>query len=268
MAISSTYIYWRGGKFNRTSIASLLRAEKLSKVSFRVMQGGYNRGGVAASAGTHDGGGVVDLSVSGWSAATRSRVCAWLRRCGWAAWVRTPAQGFAWHIHAVRVGDATASAGARAQVVAYRYGRNGLAGNGYDTQTRQTYVSWENSRYNPANAVQKASRPASMTIEGKAYPGLSSVSVYWINNARKSNGFSRHIYCMEQWLSTLGYNKGGTNDGWWGPGIQADLDKFRWDHRKALGITNRAGAQGSVGLASLTLINHLAKSKRSVRKGK
>ena len=93
-----------------------------------VTQGGYNRGGVAASAGTHDGGGVYDLTK--FNAATRVKN---LRKLGVAIWRRKTNQGH-WveHLHGVVDGDGTASAGAKNQVTAYHKGRNGLANNAAD----------------------------------------------------------------------------------------------------------------------------------------
>lgn len=91
-------------------------------------QGGYNRGGVAQSAGTHDGGGAFDLTA--YNAANRVRV---LRMLGAFASIRESWEGnWPRHIHAVVDGDGTASAGARQQVDEYHAGRNGLANRAAD----------------------------------------------------------------------------------------------------------------------------------------
>lgn len=92
-------------------------------------QGSYNRG-VSASAGTHDGGGVVDINVSGLN---HNAVVRALREAGFAAWLRTPAEGFSYHIHACAIGDREMAPGARNQVRAYFNGRNGLANNRADS---------------------------------------------------------------------------------------------------------------------------------------
>lgn len=96
---------------------------------FNLTQGSYNRG-VGASAGTHDGGGVVDINTSGLAINATLRA---LRQAGFAAWYRTPAEGFAYHIHAVAIGDREMSSAARSQVSAYARGRNGLANNRADS---------------------------------------------------------------------------------------------------------------------------------------
>lgn len=102
-----------------------------------ITQGGYTGGTLAASFGTHDGGGAVDLSV-------RSAVD-WgilydeiplmidaLRVAGFAAWLRSPDQLYAGsviHIHAIAVGDVELSEAARAQIdgeFGYLRGYNGL----------------------------------------------------------------------------------------------------------------------------------------------
>lgn len=65
----------------------------------RIIQPCYNTG-VAASAGTHDKDGVVDVEVEGmgWRDAER-----FMRECGWACWYRFPPT-FGSHLHAVSLG--------------------------------------------------------------------------------------------------------------------------------------------------------------------
>jgi hypothetical protein len=107
-------------------------------------QGSYNPGGDPTSAGTHDGGGVVDVSVSGMSAATRTAVARALREVGFAAWVRNPTQGdWPWHIHAAAISDPDLSSQAQHQVGDYYLGRNGLANRGADDGPRVAIHTWE-----------------------------------------------------------------------------------------------------------------------------
>lgn len=96
-------------------------------------QGSYNPGGVAGSAGTHDGGGVVDVRISTMTTNGADLCVQALRRVGFAAWRRTEAEGFSPHIHAVAIGDAQMSPSAADQVQDYFNGRNGLASNAADT---------------------------------------------------------------------------------------------------------------------------------------
>lgn len=125
-----------GGKTVNVRTRTMLQtAARWANVSFSLTQGSYNSG-VSASAGTHDGGGVVDIDVDDWGSATRSRVVVALRKAGFAAWLRTPAQGFSYHIHACAIGDREMSSGAKNQVQAYFNGRNGLANNGADDAPR------------------------------------------------------------------------------------------------------------------------------------
>lgn len=95
-------------------------------------QGSYHTG-TSSSAGTHDGGGVVDIRVTTMTENGRNLCVQALREVGFAAWYRTPAEGFSVHIHAVAIGDWEMSPQAEDQVQDYFNGLNGLANNGPDT---------------------------------------------------------------------------------------------------------------------------------------
>ena len=110
-------------------------------------QGSYNPGGDLTSKGTHDGGGVVDVSVKGMTARTRTAVAKALRRVGFAAWVRNPGQGdWPWHIHAVAISDTDLSPQAQHQVGDYYLGRNGLANRAPDDGPEVPIRTWEEYR--------------------------------------------------------------------------------------------------------------------------
>lgn len=96
---------------------------------FSITQGEYSNS-VAASAGTHSGGGVVDIAAG---PGNGPAMVARLRSAGWAAWLRTPSEGFAYHIHAVLMNHPNLSPQARSQVASYLAGGNGLANGGPDT---------------------------------------------------------------------------------------------------------------------------------------
>jgi hypothetical protein len=124
-------ITWRGYQFDRYTVAALEEAERLLGSPLTILQGSYNggTGRVAASAGTHDGGGAVDVAVG----PMPSRIVRVLRSVGFAAWHRLPSQGpWGEHIHAILIGNTAASLGAKQQVVAYRNGRDGLVDNAID----------------------------------------------------------------------------------------------------------------------------------------
>lgn len=140
-----------GGKRVNARTRRMLQAADnlLPRWNFTLTQGSYNPGGVSASAGTHDGGGVVDVSVAGLSSAQRWQQVRALRTVGFAAWLRTPAQGFSLHIHAVAIGDPDIwqkNGGhiGRDQVCDYRRGRTGLASNAPDNTPRayRTGFTW------------------------------------------------------------------------------------------------------------------------------
>lgn len=125
--------------------------------ALRLSQGSY-RPRTDYSGTTHCGCGVNDVSrwVSGrlvtgpeWSEIVRC-----LRRVGFAAWHRTEAQGdWPEHTHMVAVGCPELSDSARAQVVDYLAGRNGLVNRGRDDGPRDWVgVTWEDYTPTPVRA--------------------------------------------------------------------------------------------------------------------
>ncbi len=139
---------WSGKTINQRTKDMLTTAQATSGVSITLSQGSYNAGGVAASAGTHDGGGVVDV------ASTSTVLLKALRQAGFAAWIRTPAEGFSYHTHAVAIGDREMSPSAKNQITAYYNGRNGLANNGPDTapsSVGRPYPAWAKKYGAPVN---------------------------------------------------------------------------------------------------------------------
>jgi hypothetical protein len=124
--------------------AMLTAAERLLGYPLVLEQGSYNPGGDPTSAGTHDGGGVVDISVSGMTAAKRPAVARALRQVGFAAWVRDPSQGdWPWHIHAAAINDTDLSSPAQHQVGDYYLGLNGLANRAADDGPKVPIRTWE-----------------------------------------------------------------------------------------------------------------------------
>lgn len=114
-----------------------------------VVQGCYHRG-VSASAGTHDGGGVLDLSVAGMSSKQIHQAVGAMRKAGFAAWHRTPLPGV-WgaHIHAVLIGHHNAAPLAKTQMINYRDHRDGLAGNRPDNTWHPKPRVWSHKRNKP-----------------------------------------------------------------------------------------------------------------------
>jgi hypothetical protein len=90
-----------------------------------ITQGSYNAGGVAASFGTHDGGGAVDLTVRNipidysikWE--DIPALIDALRLAGFAAWYRDERENLTPHIHAIAIGDRDLSPAAAAQLDGY-----------------------------------------------------------------------------------------------------------------------------------------------------
>ena len=117
-------VTFRGKPTDYRTAVMARSVERALGVTFYCYQGSYNPGGVGASGGTHDQGGVLDVNIPGGKdpgAVTRQ-----LRNAGFAAWYRTPAQGFTPHIHAVDIGNTRLAFNAGLQVENYRAGGSGL----------------------------------------------------------------------------------------------------------------------------------------------
>ncbi len=130
-------VNFRGVTINVRTQQMILKAEEYARkmggpTPFAMTQGSYHTG-VAASAGTHDHGGVVDIRTRG---LTKSQIAVRvkaLRMAGFAAWSRgNGADSMTPHIHACAVGDRELASLAKSQVRDYFAGRNGLSGGGID----------------------------------------------------------------------------------------------------------------------------------------
>lgn len=134
-----------GKEVNARTEAMLAEAQRRLGREFVLTQGSYNPGGDPTSAGTHDGGGVVDISVSDMDSATRTEVVRVLRTVGFAAWHRTPGQGdWPHHIHAAAISDPDLSSTAQHQTGDYHLGKNGLANEAPDDgPTVEPIPTWE-----------------------------------------------------------------------------------------------------------------------------
>lgn len=142
---SSTDSY-SGKRVNTRTRNMLSRADGMLSWSIVLSQGSYNSSN-PASAGTHDGGGVVDISVSSLTTTQRWQTVKALRTVGFAAWLRNPSQGdWPYHIHANAILDPDMSQTARNQVHDYYFGRNGLANHAADdtpSAYRMPFTWWE-----------------------------------------------------------------------------------------------------------------------------
>lgn len=268
-AAQTTYIRWRGKYACICMVEAFADLEKRSGRLGNPFQGGYNGGGVAASAGTHDDGGVADwstFSAARTKAARAMGICSNNRH----TWQRFSSN----HNHAFIVGCPHMSSGLRFQQSEYYAGRNGLAGRGRDTEWRpstiNTYRTWQSHQGVPMKPSKKPSKKTLM-ISGRWYEPISTVGARWVNRevTKYRRGtrrqLTREVFYVQTWLRKLGYYK-STLDGLWGKVSQAAYDLFRWNNRAALGIHNKAGASGTAGTASLTLLRNRAGSKMGISK--
>lgn len=120
----------------------------LIRQSVDFFQMGYNKGGVAASAGTHDRGGAIDVAQY-----TDDHLAVW-RMFGVRMQRRTKAQGFSPHGHGWPGGCPHMSSGLRYQESEWRAHRNGLISRGPVTGPGWTVITWQEAiaKYDPPTA--------------------------------------------------------------------------------------------------------------------
>jgi peptidoglycan hydrolase-like protein with peptidoglycan-binding domain len=132
---------------NQRTMAMFKKAEALSG-DMTITQGSYSDG--SQSAGTHTGGGVIDISgrnadgsVTYTDAQMNNRVAA-LRKVGFAAWFRNWSGNR--HIHAVAVNDPSLAVAAHdglCQVYEFRFGGDGLTCDRSDNGADRDLTTWE-----------------------------------------------------------------------------------------------------------------------------
>jgi peptidoglycan hydrolase-like protein with peptidoglycan-binding domain len=135
-----------GARVNTRTRAMLAAADAMLTWSLPLSQGSYTSTN-PSSAGTHDGGGVVDISVTSMTTTQRWETVRALRTVGFAAWLRNPSQGsWPYHIHAAAVSDPDLASVAANQIHDYYFGKNGLANHAADdtpTAYRTAFTWWE-----------------------------------------------------------------------------------------------------------------------------
>ncbi|QES45273.1 hypothetical protein DEJ49_33585 [Streptomyces venezuelae] len=151
-------VTYGGVVVNKRTAAMLKNASKLARTAFTMFQGSYSNS-VGQSAGTHAGGGAVDLGPA------KDSIVGAMRASGFAAWRRTPAEGFSPHIHGIAVGDPTVSPQAAQQVKDFQAGLNGLANKGPDTYKGGT--------------VTGGKSPAAAQAIAKSMLGAYNWSTHW-----------------------------------------------------------------------------------------
>lgn len=154
-------VVWRNKVFDTQTAAMLQEAERISGIRIIPTQGSFSSA-IGASAGTHSGPGAFDASVRGLTRSQIDKLTGALRRVGFAAWYRSPADGFsAPHIHGIANGMPGLPGVAYRQTVSYKNKRNGLANNGPDRQAYlgvpyRTWAEYKAIKARPANAVRMA----------------------------------------------------------------------------------------------------------------
>jgi hypothetical protein len=187
-------VWWRGKKFDKTTAQALAEAERLFGKRLVVTQGSFSNGRL--SAGTHGGPGAVDLSVRGLSVREQHRLTKILRQVGFAAWLRTRADGFAPHIHGIRIGTPGLPRGARNQVEAFKRGRNGLSSNRAD---RQAWLKVKPTTWGQYLQSKKAKLPVRARVRG----GVRLVN---LRAGKKNSDVKALQLALRKYIKARGYD--------------------------------------------------------------
>ena len=153
--LATSRVRWRDVLVSDRTRKALEWAEKQSGLTISPSQGSWSTS-VAASGNTHAGSGVVDLRVGHLSNTQRKKLNRWLRRAGFASWLRGPAVGMSPHIHAVLLSDSRASAAAKWQAGEYDRGKSGLSSGKVDNDPWRpdpVRFSWLKNRPVPRKAT-------------------------------------------------------------------------------------------------------------------
>lgn len=135
-----SWVWEDGEKITARTRAMFRRAESLSS-NMTITQG---VGGASASAGTHRGGGVIDIRTWDTTSTGINRRVAALRKVGFAAWYRNWSGNQ--HIHAVAVSDPTIAASAHddlCQVWQFWKGGAGLSCSSSIAGPNRPWRTWE-----------------------------------------------------------------------------------------------------------------------------
>lgn len=231
----ANYIIFDGFRMDARTRDMIVEARRICKAPLVITQGGFNKGGVTASAGTHDGGGALDIRARDLSDDERDEAVLRLRQVGFFASLRLASEG-PWpvHIHCIAVGCDSLSYGAARQVADYKIGKNGLANHKADKGNR-LYAgnTWES---------YKASMQGSPTTDAPAKVGAYRVSLSAVAYAANGPAYFRsgQIVALNSaqnfhaWLRRIGVISQRNADVWARAIRQANWAGARSEYRAAI----------------------------------
>jgi hypothetical protein len=145
----------------------------------KILQGSWANGDL--SAGTHTGGGAVDLSVRGLTDRQQVALVTELRKRNGCAWLRTT--DFGWttgdHLHAIIRDEPALSAAAQKQVGAYDRNLNGLANRGRDPHPRPVQRPVEEVRLMawPVGTAKAVNPEGTTAVPGGEFVNLATLDL-------------------------------------------------------------------------------------------
>lgn len=200
-----------------------------------VLQGSYNNG--RYSAGTHSGGGAVDLAIP-YSGKDDLRLLKIMREVGFAAWIRDSRDGFGPHIHGVALGAPQLGSVARGQIRDYmaRPQRNGLKGHAKD---RYGYLKVSVRTWEQYLKLKKKAKKSTYPLSANRYFGYRAQEkgIRRLRSIDGRGGYAKHKPSIRRIQRQLGLAPAGV----YGPKTRAAV--MAWQKKRNLaptGLVNKA----------------------------
>lgn len=246
--VHMAHVTWRGVTLDARTAAMMDEVAKRTKAKITPVQGSYSNGSL--SAGTHSGGGAIDIHVIGYSTADILDIVHVMREVGFAAWWRRlPEWTSAQHVHAIAVGCPDLTKAAAAQVTSLRNGRNGLANNLPDRHAdmKLPVITWETYLAHKSGAVP---------VVPKAPAAPAPKKIVALAKGVKPGAHDPQVKYLQSELVRTGFLKGGgTPTDYYGPITQGAVAAFqnKYPKYKGYGLVKdvKIGSRGFAFLQTL-----------------
>jgi len=227
-------VYFDGHVFDKRTGDMLKEVQRRFGKRLTVYQGSYSRG--QYSAGTHSGGGAVDLGIP-YSAKDDLRLLKIMREVGFAAWIRDRRDGFGDHIHGIAIGAPSLGRVALGQVRDYLATpqRNGLRGHARD---RYAFLNVPKRTWEQYLRLKKKPNKSTYPLPAGWSFGFTA-GEKGINRVRTIDGRGKSGYRYTNHIKRIQRKLGVEQAGVFGPKTQAAVKA--WQKKRGITPTGRVG---------------------------